>query len=159
MTRYKNQLIFILRISLGWILLFAGISKVLKPDWTAAGFLNNAKTFPEFYAWFASPEILPITNFINEWGQLLLGVAIILGVVMTVSSILAVIMMLLYYFPILTFPMAGPNSFIVDQHIIFAIAFLLLASLKAGQYWGLSSWLDKQPFLKNYPTLKKWIVN
>ncbi len=158
MEKYKSQLIFLFRISLGWILLYAGISKVMKPDWSAEAFLNNAKTFPGLYEWFASPAVLPFTNFLNEWGQIILGVAIILGIAMTISSLLAALMMLLYYFPVLVFPMAGPNSYIIDQHIIFALGFLLLAALKAGDHYGLGKQWSNLSFWKNYPQLKKWLV-
>ncbi|HMQ02280.1 MAG TPA: DoxX family protein [Candidatus Doudnabacteria bacterium] len=158
MERYKHLLIFLLRISLGWILLYAGISKVMNPEWSAVGFLSNAKTFPGLYEWFASPAILPLTNFLNEWGQVLLGIAILLGVVMTLSSLLAAFMMMMYYFPILVFPYAGANSFIIDQHIIFAIGFLLLATLRAGNYWGLGRWWSNLSIWQKYPRLKPWLI-
>lgn len=158
MSRYKSVLVFLLRISMGWLLLYAGYSKVTNPEWSAAGFLKGAQTFPGLYEWFGSPAMLPITNFLNEWGQVLLGIAIILGVVMTLSSILAAIMMMLYYLPALNFPFVGEHSMIVEEHLIYAIAFLLLAALQAGQYYGLGNWWAGLAIWKQYPRLKAWLV-
>lgn len=158
MSKYKSVLIFLLRVSLGWILLYAGYSKVTNPEWSAAGFLKGAETFPGLYEWFGSPAMLPITNFLNEWGQVLLGIAIILGIMMTLSSILAALMMALYYFPSLNFPFVGEHSLIVDEHIVYAIGFLLLAALQAGQYYGLGNWWSGLGFWNKYPGLKKLLT-
>lgn len=158
MSRFKAILIFALRISMGWLLLYAGFSKITNPEWSAAGFLKSAETFPALYEWFGSPAMLPITNFLNEWGQVLLGLAIIFGVVMTLSSILAALMMVLYYLPALNFPFVGEHSLLVDEHIIYAIVFLLLGALKAGQYWGLGCWWADLPLWKRYPRLKVWLT-
>ena len=158
MSKYKSILIFLLRISMGWLLLYAGYSKVSNPEWSATGFLKGAQTFPGLFEWFGSPSILPLTNFLNEWGQVLLGIAIILGVVMTLSSLLAALMMILYYLPALNFPFVGEHSLIVDEHIIYAVAFLLLAALHAGQHYGLGNWWSGLRFWQKYPKLKKLLV-
>ena len=58
--------LFFLRISLGSLFFYAGSTKVLDPSWSAAGYLMNAKTFSGLYTWFASADILPSINFVNE---------------------------------------------------------------------------------------------
>ena len=72
--------LFLLRLSLGWYMFYAGITKVLDPSWSAEGYLKGAKFLPGFYTWLTSPGILPIVNFVNEWGLTLLGVSLILGI-------------------------------------------------------------------------------
>ncbi len=130
--------ILLLRLALGWLFLYAGLTKVTNPEWSAGGFLNNAKTFPEFYAWLASPNILPIVDFLNEWGLTLIGAALILGLIVRFSAYLGALMMLLYYFPGLTFPKVGEHAYLVDEHIIYALAFLVLASMSSNHIWSLS---------------------
>lgn len=137
MTKFEKISLFFLRISLGFMFLYAGITKVLDPRWSAADYLTTAKTFPAFFAWLARTDILPITNFINEWGLTLLGISLMLGVFVRLSSILGAGLMLLYYFPILDFPYPNPHSFLIDEHIIYAAALLVLASIHAGRVWGL----------------------
>lgn len=140
MTKFQKVSLFLLRVGLGWVFFWAGITKVLNPAWSAEGYLKGAKTFPEIFNWFASPTVLPFTNFMNEWGLTLLGVSLILGVFVRWSAFLGALLMILYYFPILKFPYPGfpsLNSFIIDDHIIFIIALFVLATFKADSYWGL----------------------
>ena len=113
---------------------------MLDPNWSAAGYLRGAKTFVGFYQWLLTPAILPTLNFINEWGLTLLGVSLIFGVAVRLSSILGAILMLMYYFPILQFPYPNPYAYIVDEHIIYVAALLFLAAIRAGRVWGLENW-------------------
>lgn len=154
MTQFQKISLFLLRLSLGWLFFYAGITKVLNPAWSAAGYLKGAKTFPEFYHWLITPDILPITNFLNEWGLTLIGVAIILGICVRMAGILGALLMILYYFPILVFPKIGTTAYLIDEHIIFAIGFLLLVAFKAGKIWGLEQWCSALPICKRFPKLR-----
>lgn len=157
MTQLQKISFFILRISMGWFMFYAGITKVLNPDWSAAGYLKGAKTFAGFYQWLASPEILPVINFVNEWGLTLLGVSLILGIGVRLASILGAALMILYYFPILDFPYSGPHTFIIDEHIIYALALLLFATFRAGRIWGLGSVCLRLPICSKFPRLRGWL--
>ena len=145
----KNEkIISIVRILLGWIFLYAGIVKVLDPTWSSGGYLKSAKTFTVLYAWFASPNIINITNWLNEWGLTLLGISLIFGVLVRLSSVLGALLMLLYYFPVLSFPYVGAHSFIVDEHIIYIVVLILMFSFRAGRIWGLDKYLVKIGWFK-----------
>lgn len=136
MTKFQKISLFLLRVSLGWVFFWAGITKILNPAWSAAGFLNSAKTFPSLFHWFASPTILPVTNFMNEWGLLLLGLSLILGVFVRWSAPLGALLMVLYYLPVLKFPYPNTNSFLVDEHIIYIIALFVLMNFHADKFWS-----------------------
>ena len=125
---------------MGWLFFYAGITKILDPKWSAKGYLASAKTFSDFYAWLASDNILPIVNFLNEWGLALIGASLILGIFVKISSPFGALLMILYYFPILVFPYAGEHSYIADEHIIYALVFITIFMLNAGKYWGLDSY-------------------
>lgn len=157
MRNFQKISLFLLRISMGWLMFYAGITKVINPKWSAAGYLKGAKTFVNFYHWLAGPGILPIVNFVNEWGLTLLGVSLIFGIGVRLSSILGAILMLLYYFPILDFPYPNPHSFLVDEHIIYALVLLLFASLRAGRIWGLENWCSNLPICSKFPRLRAWL--
>lgn len=157
MTQFQKISLFILRVSMGWLMFYAGITKVLNPEWSAAGYLKGAKTFVGFYQWLTSSGLLPIVNFLNEWGLTLLGVSLILGIGVRLSSILGAVLMLLYYFPVLDFPYPNPHSYIIDEHIIYAMILLLFASLRAGRVWGLENWCSNLPICSKFPRLREWI--
>jgi len=143
MTRYQSVSLFLLRISLGWLLFYAGLVKIMDPKWSAAGYLKAAKTFSGFYTWLASPSMLPTVNFLNEWGLAIVGAALILGLGVRLAGVLGAAMMLLYYFPILQGAYPDPHSLVVDQHIVFAVGLLLLSSFGPGRFWQLEGWFKK----------------
>src|SRR3989344_2437550 len=144
MSKYERLSLVLLRLSLGWLMFYAGITKVLNPEWSAAGYLNGAKTFAGLYRWLAGPGMLPVTNFINEWGLTLLGVSLMLGAFVRLSSLLGALLMLLYYLPILAFPYPNPHAYIVDEHVIYFFVLVFFAAIRAGRVWGLDQWLGRQ---------------
>jgi thiosulfate dehydrogenase [quinone] large subunit len=155
MTTFQKITLFLLRVSLGWMFFYAGITKVLNPNWSASGYLEGAKTFAGFYHWLLQPTILPTVNFINEWGLVLLGVSLILGVFVRISSALGALLMLMYYLPPLQFPYPNAHAFIVDEHIIYIAALSYLAAIKAGRVWGLENWCSNLPLCKRFSVLRR----
>jgi hypothetical protein len=63
--------------------------------------------------------------------------------------------MFLFYLPVLTFPFVGKNYFIVDEHLIFLLALLMLGNARAGRIWGLENWCAKLPICSRYPKLRQ----
>ncbi|MEX2054573.1 MAG: DoxX family membrane protein [Candidatus Andersenbacteria bacterium] len=157
MTKVEQLPLFLLRVALGWLFFYSGITKVLNPEWSAAGYLAGAKTFSGLYQWFAQPEILPVINAINEWGQLLLGIALLLGIVVRLASVGGALLMLMYYFPVLEFPYIGRTAFLIDEHIIYALALWVLAAFRAGRVWGLETWCSQLPLCSKYPRWRWWL--
>lgn len=157
MTFVQKGGLFLLRISLGWMMFYAGITKVIDPSWSAEGYLKGAKMFPAFYHWLATPALLSLTNFVNEWGLTLLGVSLILGIGVRLSGIFGALLMLLYYLPILDFPYPNAHSYIVDEHVVYAVALLLLAVFKAGRAWGLERWCGNLPMCARFSRLRRWL--
>ena len=132
-----KKAIFALRLALGWLFTYAGLTKIADSSWSAAGYLNNAGTFQGLFAWFASPSNIGWVNFINEWGLLIIGISLLIGLWVRWTSIAGIVLMALYYFPVLNFPMAGEHSFIVDEHIIYVLSFWIFIVSDAGRYKGL----------------------
>lgn len=156
MSNSEKLIILFLRLSLGWIFLYSAITKISNPAWSAAGLLKNAQTFPDLYKWLLSPSILPTVNFVNEWGQLLLGVSLILGIGVRLSSILGVVLMILYYLPQLNFPYIGKTSYLIDQHVIFSLILVYFAFIRAGRIYGLENWCARLPICSKIPKLRSW---
>ncbi len=156
-SRAQRFALFGLRISLGWIFFYAGITKVINPAWSAAGYLSNAKTFHDFFVMLTQPGILPIINFLNAWGLTLVGVALLLGIAVRFSSVIGALLMVLYYLPGLKFPYPNANSFLVDEHVVYAIGFFLLAAFRAGRVWGLETKCAELPFCKKNAFLRNLI--
>lgn len=134
----------LLRLTLGWLFLYAGITKILDPAWSAAGYLGNAQTFSTLFAWFALPSNIGWVNLVNEWGLTLIGAALILGIFVRWASVAGIALMVLYWLPVLSFPYAGEHSYIVDEHIIYALTLLALMVFHAGRYWGVDGRMGRK---------------
>ncbi len=132
----KEFSLFLLRVSLGTLFLYAGITKLMDPTWSAEGFLQGAKTFQGMYSWFASPENIGWVNSLNSWGLTLIGAGLITGTLIRYTCAFGVLIMALYYFVGLDFPYVD-HGFIVDDHVVYIFALLVLAKFNAGKYFGI----------------------
>lgn len=153
----KNIPLFLVRVSLGVLFFYAGITKVLDPSWSAAGYIGSAKSFVWFYQALLHPSMLPIVNFLNAWGLTLLGLSLLLGLFVRLSSWLGAALMLLYYFVILDFPYPNAHAFLVDEHIVYAFVLILLGQMHAGRVLGLEVWCSNLPICSKYPRLREWL--
>lgn len=146
--------LLLLRLALGALYFYAGITKVLDPNWSAAFYLKGAKTFSSFYQWFLDPAILPTINFINEWGLLLIGLSLLFGIFVRVASVGGIMLMILYYFPTLDGVYPNAHALIVDEHVVYACALFVLASFRAGRVFGLEKWCANLPLCARFPKLR-----
>ncbi len=159
-TTFQKAIIFTLRIMLGWVFLYAGTRQIfLIEDWSAAAFLKDPKTFADFYALFAAPGVAPYVSFLVKWGHFLIGLSLISGFMVRISSSFGALLLMLYYFPRMEFPyVSGVNQFIVEYHLVYAIVLIYLGAVKAGQIWGLEGYLERLPviggLLRRHPQLQ-----
>ncbi|MEX0935228.1 MAG: DoxX family protein [Candidatus Paceibacterota bacterium] len=137
MSKSARFILVLLRIGMGWLFLYTGITKVLNPEWTSAGYISGAKTLTSLYSWLGSAEIIQYVDFVNKWGLVLIGVSLIFGLFVRFSAPLGALLMLLYWIPLLSFPYVGEHSYIVDDHIIYILILLFFAAVGAGRYFGL----------------------
>ncbi|MBU6323414.1 MAG: DoxX family membrane protein [Patescibacteria group bacterium] len=140
-----------LRLLLGWYMFIDGLQILLTPGWSASGFLLGAQSFPAFYAWFALPMNSWWVDPLNSWGITLIGAALLLGVGVRFASWAGALMMLLYYFPHYALPVV-PHGYVVEEHIIYAAAFVLFAVLPAAGEFGLAKYL-RRTFLGRIPVV------
>ncbi len=144
MNNALRNTILTLRVATGWLFLYAGLSKILNPQWSAAGYLKSAQTLPGLYAWLASAQNIGWVNFLNEWGLTLIGLALILGIFTRYAAWAGMAMMALYYLPVLHFPYVGANSYLVDEHVFYVLSLLIIIFGRAGNHWGLDKFLSRR---------------
>lgn len=119
-----------LRAFLGLQFLLAGIAKF--GDWSAAGYLEHASgPFSEFFSSLAG---LAWVDALNQWGLLLIGIALILGIAMRPASFFGILLMALYY--VADFDGNTVHG-IIDSHIIYILIFLVFIGGGAGHVFGL----------------------
>ena len=145
----------VLRMLLGCFMFADGLQILLTPNWSASSFLIGAKTFPAFYAWFALSANSWWVDPLNSWAIVFIGAALILGIGVRPAAWGGVALMILYYFPHYAFPIV-PYGFIVEEHVIYAAAFALIAVFPAARSFGLARYLRKT-FLGRIPFVRALI--
>jgi thiosulfate dehydrogenase [quinone] large subunit len=139
----------IVRVYVGWEWLVAGWEKVNDPVWVGpqagaalGGFLQGAlaKTtgaHPDvqgWYAWFLQHAVLPHAaawSHIVACGELLVGVALILGALTGIAAFFGLFMNLNYL-------LAGTVSV---NPVLFALSIALILAWRVAGYWGADRWL------------------
>ena len=143
-----------LRIGVGIIFLWAGLEKILAPEsFDASGFLQFAtggslgwpfvtgevaegtmfNPTHEFWVSLAENETaMSIVNVLVPYGQLGIGIGLILGLLTRFSAAMGTLMMLFFFVAAWDFAFG-----IVNQHLTYALVTGFLGLIGAGNYYGL----------------------
>ena len=149
LSRTQSVFLVLLRIFVGWHLLYEGIAKMLIPDWTSAGYLENSRWIFSglFQAMAASEGALAVVDFLNVWGLTLIGLALMLGLLTRYASIAGMALLSLYYVANPPFfgtdfgiPLEGHYLFI-NKTFVEILALGVLAVFPAGLYFGLDRFI------------------
>jgi thiosulfate dehydrogenase [quinone] large subunit len=153
----------LLRIAVGIIFLWAGLEKLAAPEpFDASGFLMFGTTgslgWPfvtgevpegtvfnpthEFWVALAGNEAaMNVINVLVPYGQLAIGVSLILGLLTRFGGTMGALMMGFFFIAAWDFQYG-----IVNQHLAYALICLTLAGIGAGRYYGLDGILaDRVP--------------
>ena len=150
----ERTVIFLLRMSMAWIFLYAASHQVFVTGFSVTSFLGTAKTFHDFFALFTGPAIAPAITFLVAYGHLLIGLSLLTGLLVRVSSVFAIGLMLIYWMAHMNFPfISDTTNFLVDEHIVFALVLGLLIVSHAGRVWGLDAWVAKRSDVTKQPLL------
>jgi thiosulfate dehydrogenase [quinone] large subunit len=153
MSNYKSYstlqitVLVVLRFLTGWHILYEGIAKLFNPGWSSYSFLSESQwILTGFSEWIISDvKILNVVDFLNIWGLIGIGLALILGLFTRFAAIAGAILLLVYYLanpPLIgmeySLPFEG-SYLIVNKTLIEATALLVLAIFPAHRTIGLDS--------------------
>lgn len=146
----ERLILFLMRMAMAWTFLYAASHQVFEPGWSATGFLAHTKTFHGFFQVFTGPVTGPITSFLVEWGHLLIGLSLLLGLFTRASSVAAIVLMVLYWMAHMDFPyISDTNNFLVDFHLVYGLVLWLIVVRHAGHVWGLDAWVARARVVEN----------
>lgn len=154
----ERTIILALRLSLAWVFLYAASHQVFVANWSIAGFLNSTKTFHDLFALFTGPVVAPVVSFLVAYGHLLIGLSLLTGLLVRVSSAFGIALMLLYWMAHMDYPyISNTNNYLMDEHIIYALVLGLLIATRAGHFFGLDEWASRQPGVEKNAFLH-WVL-
>jgi thiosulfate dehydrogenase [quinone] large subunit len=144
----KNAInIFLLfnRIAMGWTFLYPGLKQVSNPNFSIIGLVSHTKTFNSIFAPLAEPGIASVLTLLVSYGHVLLGIALITGMLTRLAAPWAAILLMLYWMAHMDFPYIETNqNFILDYHVVYAALLIFLAQMQAGRIWGIDGILAKR---------------
>jgi thiosulfate dehydrogenase (quinone) large subunit len=156
LTRLQMTTIVVLRVLIGWHFLYEGVAKMMKPNWSAAGYLLQSRgAFSGLFRWMAgNPDVLAIVNPMNMWGLALIGLGLILGCFTRLAAASGILLILLFYLcnpPFVGYfysiPMEG-SYLIVNKNLVELAALAVVLVTGSGHAAGLDriihGWLQKR---------------
>lgn len=142
----------ILRMLIGWHLLYEGMTKLWSTGWSAAGYLNDSAGLfaPMFKAMAASPGLMEVVNFLNIWGLVLIGLGLLLGLATRWAALAGAVLLLMYYFshpPLIGVQYALPSegSYLwVNKNLIEAAALAVIMLFPTEHIIGLARFFGRK---------------
>ncbi len=148
-SRYMAPFWTVVRVYLGWLWVDAGWHKVTNPAWVGenagtavSGYLNGAlarsvgdsPAVTGWYAWMIENIFLPVApamSYVVAFGELLVGVALIVGFLTGLMAFLGGMMNV-------AFMLAGTLS---SNPIMFILATWIVLAWRIAGYYGLDYWV------------------
>jgi len=151
-TNIQLSALVILRVLIGWHFLYEGITKLVNPYWSAAGYLSESKWILSglFRSILTSQAALKIVDFLNIWGLIAIGIALIAGCMTRTASISAIVLLFLYYIcnpPFIGYEYTNPAEgayLIVNKNLIEMFALFVLTVFPTGKIIGLDRLISRK---------------
>ncbi len=146
-SKFQVTTLVVLRLLIGWHILYEGIAKLLNPQWSSLGFLRQSYGIMSGFAeWITSnPAVLDVVDFLNTWGLIAIGLGLILGLFSRFAAIAGAVLLFIYYLnnpPLIGVEYAIPtdgNNLIVNKTLIESIALLVVALFSTSHIFGLDA--------------------
>ena len=150
-NQYQLLGLSLLRLLIGWHLLYEGMAKLSNANWTSAAYLLDSKwIFSGLAKWMVtSPSILGAVDTLNIWGLTLIGLSLMFGLLSRWGCIAGACLISLYYLfhpPLVGLEYSKPpegSYLIIDKNLIEACALFVLVMFPTSHITGLDRFLQK----------------
>ena len=137
--------ISVLRVVVGWHVLYEGLAKLTSPSWSAAGYLRVSRgPFSGLFHWIAgNPQLLDQANQITMYGLTIVGVLLILGLFTRLAAAGGIAFILLFYLcnpPFVGYFYSIPSEgsyLIVNKNLVEISALVVILVTRSGLFAGL----------------------
>ena len=149
-SNWQTFTLTFLRVLIGWHFLYEGLIKLYTPEWTSKSYLlASIGPFSSFFKALAnSTSMLPIANFLNEWGLVLIGLSLFVGLFSKQNAFFGIVLLSFYYLSFPPFPKLGGtglvegNYWIVNKNLIEIAALLVLIAFPSSHITGLDRFIN-----------------
>ncbi|RTL70148.1 MAG: DoxX family membrane protein [Pseudonocardiaceae bacterium] len=158
-----------LRIGMGVVFLWAFLDKTFGLGYatgTAKAWIHGGSPTKGF---LGAVDVGPLQTMFHamagawwaDWlfmlGMAGVGVAVLVGVALRPAAVAGTVVLALMW--LAEFPLAqlaadgtpaGSTNPLVDYHVIYALALIVLAATNAGRFWGLGAWWARLPIVRDH---------
>ena len=148
LTKPQFYLILFLRLVIGYHFIYEGFNKLFAEAWSSGGFLIQSKwLFSELFVQMAnSSSFIAVADFLNIWGQIFIGLGLLLGLFTRLAAYAASVLLLLYY---ISYPPFIEGYTFVDRNLLEFIGVLIVAVFPTSKILGLDGLIWKERIKNN----------
>jgi len=148
----------ILRLTVGWWFLHAGLDKIWAWPFDASWFVGGAAagtTLGPVVTLFSDGILLEFTNVMVPVGQTLIGLGLVLGALTRLAAFFGGFLMVFFYF--INGETGGWAHGVVTGELLGLLIFAMIATLGAGRVLGVDAYLADSELLERYPRLRYFV--
>jgi thiosulfate dehydrogenase [quinone] large subunit len=148
----------IMRVSVGWWMLHAGLDKFLAWPFDAGWFVGGAAagtSVGPFVTLFSGGVALSFVNVVIPLGQTLIGLGLVLGALTRLASFFGAVLMAFFYF--INGETGGWSHGVVTGELLGLLIFAMIATLGAGRVLGVDAYLARTTFFEARPKMR-WLI-
>ncbi len=142
----------LLRVLIGWHFLYEGLTKLYTPGWTAKEYLLGSvgPLAPLFRSMTKTESVINVVDNLNEWGLVLIGLSLFLGLLSRPAKILGMLLLSMYYLAYPPFASLGVNVhvegsyWIVNKNLIEMAALFVLYLFPSSHLSGMDRFIFRK---------------
>ena len=150
-----------LRLMMGYAFAYSGFTKLAAAEpFAAGGYLanvaaTNGNPLADLFAWMGStPWFVEFANVAVPWGELFIGLGLLVGAFTRLAAFFGALMMLMFYLG--NWDIAHG---VINGDFAYMLVFLAVAAFGAGRILGLDAYIeqyevDGRPLVEKYPVLE-----
>ena len=150
-----------LRLMMGYAFAYSGFTKITAAEpVSAGGYLanvaaTNGNPLAGLFAWMGStPWFVEFANVAVPWGELFIGLGLLVGAIVRLAAFFGALMMLMFYFG--NWDIAHG---LINGDFAYMLVFLAVAAFGAGRILGLDKYIEQyqvggQALVERYPLLE-----
>ena len=140
-SKIQLFILIALRIVVGYHFLYEGLEKLFNPNWTSAGYLLGANwILIDFFNYLATSSLLSLVDFINIWGQIIIGITLLIGLFSKYTAWAGALLLMFYY---IVNPPFITGQLFVNIILLELMAIIIIAVFPTSNIYGIDRFLTK----------------
>ncbi|WP_137286397.1 DoxX family protein [Halorussus salinisoli] len=150
-----------LRLMMGYAFAYSGFTKIAAAEpFDAGGYLThvaatNGNPLADLFAWMGSTAwFVEFANVAVPWGELFIGLGLLVGAFVRLAAFFGALMMLMFYFG-----NWDVSHGVINGDFAYMLVFLVVAAFGAGRILGLDAYIEQyevggETLVERYPALE-----